>query len=90
MDYESKRAKYYYIYNFLFFFYGITMFLGRVVPIALYFLFPHFFEETNFAALVAMFIASGTLTNPLQTMMYSVVSLSRSEKHDRKSLCSAR
>ena len=73
MDYESKRAKYYYIYNFLFFFNGITMFLGRVVPIALYFLFPHFFEETNFAALVAMFIASGTLTNPLQTMMYSLL-----------------
>ncbi|CAI3495852.1 ATP-binding cassette domain-containing protein [Enterococcus cecorum] len=60
------------------------MFLGRVVPIALYFLFPHFFEETNFAALVAMFIASGTLTNPLQTMMYSLLAFQEAKSTTEK------
>ncbi|WP_231149423.1 hypothetical protein [Streptococcus equi] len=43
LTYETARRNYYYLSNFLFFCNGLTQFLGRVVPIGLYFLLPMVF-----------------------------------------------
>ncbi len=71
LTYETARRNYYYLSNFLFFCNGLTQFLGRVLPIGIYFLFPNVFGHIPVSSLVAMFIASNSLSSPLQNMMYA-------------------
>ncbi|MFC5631112.1 MULTISPECIES: ATP-binding cassette domain-containing protein [Streptococcus] len=75
LTYETARRNYYYLSNFLFFCNGLTQFLGRVLPIGIYFLLPNVFGHIPVSALVAMFIASNSLSNPLQNMMYATFSM---------------
>ncbi|AEJ25016.1 ABC transporter ATP-binding protein [Streptococcus equi subsp. zooepidemicus] len=75
LTYETARRNYYYLSNFLFFCNGLTQFLGRVVPIGLYFLLPIVFGHIPVSSLVAMFMASNHLANPLQNMMYATFSM---------------
>lgn len=75
MTYEKARRDYYYLSNFLFFCNGLTQFLGRVMPIGIYFLLPTVFGHIPVSSLVAMFIASNSLSNPLQNMMYAVFNM---------------
>lgn len=75
LTYETARRNYYYLSNFLFFCNGLTQFLGRVLPIGIYFLLPDIFGHIPVSALVAMFIASSSLSNPLQNMMYATFSM---------------
>ena len=75
LTYEAARRNYYYLSNFLFFCNGLTQFLGRVLPIGIYFLLPDVFGNIPVSSLVAMFIASSSLSNPLQNMMYATFSM---------------
>ncbi|WP_162012761.1 ATP-binding cassette domain-containing protein [Streptococcus sp. S784/96/1] len=75
LTYETARRNYYYLANFLFFCNGLTQFLGRVLPIGIYFILPDVFGHIPVSALVAMFIASNSLSNPLQNMMYATFSM---------------
>lgn len=75
LAYETARRNYYYLSNFLFFCNGLTQFLGRVLPIGIYFILPDVFGHIPLSALIAMFIASNSLSNPLQNMMYATFSM---------------
>ncbi len=75
LTYETARRSYYYLSNFLFFCNGLTQFLGRVLPIGVYFLLPDIFGHIPVSSLVAMFIASSSLSSPLQNMMYATFSM---------------
>ncbi len=75
ITYETARRNYYYLSNFLFFCNGLTQFLGRVLPVGIYFLFPNTFGHIPVSSLVAMFIASSSLSSPLQNMMYATFSM---------------
>lgn len=75
LTYETARRNYYYLSNFLFFCNGLTQFLGRVLPIGIYFLLPDVFGHIPVSALVAMFIASNSLSSPLQNMMYATFNM---------------
>ena len=75
ITYETARRNYYYLSNFLFFCNGLTQFLGRVLPVGVYFLFPDTFGHIPVSSLVAMFIASSNLSSPLQNMMYATFSM---------------
>ncbi|MGT2784188.1 ATP-binding cassette domain-containing protein [Streptococcus merionis] len=75
LTYETARRNYYYLSNFLFFCNGLTQFLGRILPVGVYFLFPNTFGHIPVSSLVAMFIASSSLSSPLQNMMYATFSM---------------
>ncbi|KGR73472.1 ATP-binding cassette domain-containing protein [Streptococcus phocae subsp. salmonis] len=75
LTYETTRRNYYYLSNFLFFCNGVTQFLGRVLPVGIYFLLPDFFVHISASSIVAMFIASNSLSNPLQNIMYATFSM---------------
>lgn len=84
LTYETARRNYYYLSNFLFFCNGLTQFLGRVLPVGIYFLLPDVFGHIPVSSLIAMFIASNSLSNPLQNMMYATFDMQAATSIKRK------
>lgn len=67
------------LHTILFIFQWLYAFLSQVVPLALGFYFTLQGNVVSVAKLIAMYIASNQLVNPIQTIMYNVASIQGSK-----------
>ncbi len=77
--YQESLQKYAFTHNIIYFFNGFMLFLSQVVPLALGFYFTLQGNVVSVAKLIAMYIASNQLVNPIQTIMYNVASIQGSK-----------
>ncbi|MBP2622590.1 ATP-binding cassette domain-containing protein [Streptococcus oricebi] len=74
-SYQASIQKFEFLSNLIFFFNGFMVFLSQVVPLALGFYLILNGQGLGLSSLVAMYIASGQLVSPIQTIMYDVVEI---------------